>query len=231
MICALHNSEDLTLQMACQLHSHSKIQTSASLLPVWWNLILPSREMWWGKVISSSSDRITVCHKWLGTVRYNRSFSLWRIFLALQRGKHREREQREREREWWLSQGERGSQNSPGRQCVWDLGPWGPLDGSRWMGAPRGDQAHRKQVTRGRECFCSAFGLLTHCPTSALAALKPNIFICNALKREGGAAVRIKSSSCWQLHLLLKGSCDRRTMSLRRPALGEGLSYLEMLGM
>lgn len=94
----------------------------------------------------------------------------------------------------------------------------------------RGDQAHWEQVTRGRECFCSAFGPLTHCPTSALAALKPNIFICNALKREGGAAVRIKSSSCWQLHLLLKGSYDRRTMSLRRPAVGKGLSYVDMLG-
>lgn len=156
-------------------------------------------------------------------------FSLLRIFLALQCGKHRGRE-RGRGREWWLSEWEGGSQNSSGRQCVRSGGP-----GALWMAHAewvpwRGDQAHWEQVTRGRECFCSAFGPLTHCPTSALAALKPNIFIWDALKREGGAAVRIKSSSCWQLHLLLKGSYDRRTMSLRRPALGEGLSYVDMLG-
>lgn len=118
----------------------------------------------------------------------------------------------------------------PGRQCVRSGGP-----GALWMAHAEwvpwwGDQAHWEQVTRGRECFCSAFGPLTHCPTSALAALKPDIFICEALKREGGAAVRIKSSSRWQLHLPLKGSYDRRTMSLRRPALGEGLSYVDTLG-
>lgn len=111
---------------------------------------------------------------------------------------------------------------------------WGPM-GALWM-APaesspqRSDHAHWEQVKRGRECFCCAFGPLTHCPASVLAALKSNIFICEALRREGGAAVRRKSSPCWQLHLLLKGIHDRRTMSLRQPALSKGLSYTGMLG-
>lgn len=157
----------------------------------------------------------------LWTVCCSCYFSLWRLFLALQHGKHRDAQ-----RKVMAVKGkERETHRTPLAGSVWDLGPPGAL----WMLKPEwvpwwGDQAHWEQVTRGRECFCAAFGPLTYCPTSALAALKTNIFICEALKREGGAAVRIKSSSRWRLHLLLKSRYDRCTMSLRQPALGEGLS-------
>lgn len=156
------------------------------------------------------------------------NYLLFSLFLALQRVKHRDA-QKILKKEWWLSDAEGGMQSSPNSQCV-RAGPLGAL----WMAHAewvprRGDQAHWEQVTRGRECFCSAFGPLTQCPMSAVAALKPNIFICEALKREGGAAVRMESSSHWQLHLLWKRSDDRSTMKPRRPALGEGLSYVDML--
>lgn len=161
----------------------------------------------------------TESHSVKNGLNCSRFFSMLRIFLALRRGKQR---CTEKERVGERVMAVRGTERLTElpRQAVCEI--WGP--GALWMAHAEwvpwwGDQAHWEQVTRGRECFCSAFGPLTYCPTSALAALKLNIFICNALKREGGAAVRIKSSSCWQLHLLLKGSYDRRTMSLRRPAL------------
>lgn len=118
--------------MGCQLHSHSKIQTSASLLPARWSLISASRETWWGKVISSSSDSVTICHKWL------KRFGIMAVFLC---GGYfwqaqREKRQRERGRESDGCHREREAHRTPPAGSVWDLGPWGPLDGSRWMGAP-----------------------------------------------------------------------------------------------
>lgn len=171
------------------------------------------------------SHWITLCQRWFELLLFL-CFSAEDISGS---PTHRDA-QRKRDRVMAVRERERLTQKSPGRQCVRSGGP-----GALWMAHAewvpwRGDRAHWEQVTRGRECFCSAFGPLTHCPTSALAALKPNIFICGAVKGEGGAAVRIKSSSCWQLHLPLKGSYDRRTMSLRRPALGEGLSSVDTLG-
>lgn len=50
----------------------------------------------------------------------------WLSYVA---STEREEKEREREREWWLSRGERSSQNSPGRLCVRSgaLGPFGWL--------------------------------------------------------------------------------------------------------
>lgn len=69
----------------------------------------------------------------LWTVWCSCYFSLWRLFLALQHGKHRDAQRREGERV--MREGEREAHTSPPAGSVWDLGPWGPLDGSSWMGA------------------------------------------------------------------------------------------------
>lgn len=69
----------------------------------------------------------------LWTVRCSCYFSLRRLFLALQHGKHRDPQRKEGER---VMRGrEREAHRTPPAGSVWDLGPWGPLDGSRWMGA------------------------------------------------------------------------------------------------
>lgn len=126
--------------MVCQLHSSSRTQNSISILPVccpYYDILtLSSRETFWIN-ISFHPDwlrrshfifiRLTHTLSWMvWTVWYTLDFSRWRIFLALCCGKQSDaqREKREREAHRTLSVG-----------SVWDLGPWGPLDGSRWMGA------------------------------------------------------------------------------------------------
>lgn len=253
--CVLHKREKkevrgegreaLTLQMVCQLHSNSKIQTGAvsftCMLLWWWNFDFIIHRNFMNKYLFShwvSGERSFLPHLTEShSVIHGLNRLVFSLFLSAEDifGSRTWRTQccTEKEGEGERVMAVRGRERITElpRQALCEI--WGP--GALWMAHAewvpwRGDQAHWEQVTRGRECFCSTFGPLTHCPTSALAALKPNIFICDALKREGGAAVRIKSSSCWQLHLLLKGSYDRRTMSLRRPALGEGLSYVDTLG-
>lgn len=118
------------IQQICQLHSSSRTQNSISILPVccpYYDILtLSSRETFWIN-ISFHPDwlrsrfifiRLTHTLSWM-VCRSGGYF--WHSAVA-NRVMHRERKEREAHRT--LSVG-----------SVWDLGPWGPLDGSRWMGA------------------------------------------------------------------------------------------------
>lgn len=125
--------------MVCQLHSNGEARSGASPLPVRRprrDILTPSsRETFWINISfhtrwvrRSHFIFIGLTHtlSWmLWTVWYTLDFSLWRIFLALlwQTERCTRREKREAHR-------------TPPAGSVWDLGPRGPLDGSRWMGAP-----------------------------------------------------------------------------------------------
>lgn len=77
----------------------------------------------------------TVSEMVLWTVCCSCYFSLWRLFLALQHGKHRDAQRKESDGCEGHGERERGTQNSPGWQCVRSGAPRGPLDASGWMGA------------------------------------------------------------------------------------------------
>lgn len=85
-----------------------------------------------GEVISSSSDWITFCHKRFELFAASLCWGyFWLSDVAITE-MHRERE---RGRASDGCQRQRGAHRTPPAGSVWDLGPWGPLDGSLWMGA------------------------------------------------------------------------------------------------
>lgn len=59
--------------------------------------------------------------------------SLCRDYFWLSNMANRDAQRREGERV--MREGERDAHRTPPAGSVWDLGPWGPLDGSSWMGA------------------------------------------------------------------------------------------------
>lgn len=108
--------------------SDDEILTSSSTETSWINISFHTESVGRGHFFLISLNHILSYTVW--TVWCSRCFSLLKIFLALERGEHSAAQRkREREREWWLSEGERESQNSPGRHCVRSgaLGPFGWL--------------------------------------------------------------------------------------------------------
>lgn len=116
----------LFLSPACC--SDDEILTSSSTETSWINISFHTESVGRGHFFLISLNHILSYTVW--TVWCSRCFSLLKIFLALERGEHSAAQRkREREREWWLSEGERESQISPGRHCVRSgaLGPFGWL--------------------------------------------------------------------------------------------------------
>lgn len=87
--------------------------------------------------VSGEKSFYYILSKMVWTVWCTRCFSLLKIFLALQCGKHihTEKKGREIEAESDGCQRVREAHRTPLVSSVWDLGPWDPLDGSQWMGA------------------------------------------------------------------------------------------------
>lgn len=133
--------EEITLQMVCQLDSNSRTQAGAFLVPACFHLMIfrfiinrnfinkYSFSHW---VSGEKSFYRILSENGLNCLVYWPFLSAKDIFGSPMWQAHRHTEKKGREiggREWWLSEGERGSQNSPGRQCVRSgaLGPFGWL--------------------------------------------------------------------------------------------------------